>query len=200
MKNNKKIWDYLFRPFQFIAGGKALFFGIVVMSVLVGLCYLTDTAFDGTIDMHYICEKSTILEQIYCIFGVYAIMVIVFYITALIVSGKNARLIDIAGTFALAKTPLIIAALVGFLPISKALCQLDMINLSPENMQQLMLITLKMSPVLILSIVMIVWYVVLMYNGYSVSANVRGTKGVLTFIAALFVSEVLSKIFLWAIT
>ncbi|MCL1867492.1 MAG: hypothetical protein FWF72_00865, partial [Paludibacter sp.] len=199
MKNSKKNWDYLFRPFQFIAGGKALIYGVLVMFALVGLCYLTDTVFDGALDSHYICEKSTILEQIYCVFGVYIIMVIIFYITALIVSGKNVRLIDIAGTFALAKTPLIPVALMGFWSLSKSLCGIDLTDFSPDAIQQMMFIVLKMSPMLIVSVAMLVWYIVLMYNGYSVSANVRGIKGVLTFIAALLVSEILSKVFLWAV-
>jgi hypothetical protein len=195
MKDNVKIWDYLFRPFRFIAGGKALIYGILVMLLLVGLCLLTDTMFDGTLDSHYGCEKSIILQHIYCIFGVYIITVIVFYVTALIVSGKNVRLIDIAGTLALAKIPLIVDALLGFLPLSKALCGIDL-DFSPEGMQQISMIILKMSPFLILGVVTLIWYIVLMYNGYSVSANVRGTKGVLTFIAALLLSETLSKVFL----
>lgn len=198
MKNNVKIWDYIFRPFRFIAGGKALIFGILVMFLLVGLCYLSGTIFNGVFDVHYICEQSTVLEHIYCIFGVYIVTVIIFYITALLASGKNIRIIDIAGTLALAKIPLIITALTGFISVSKALCGIDL-DLSPENMQQIMPIILKMLPLLIICIIMSVWYIVLMYNGYSVSANVSDTKGVLTFIAALVVSEVLSAVFLWFI-
>ena len=199
MKINKKIWDYLFHPFRFIAGVKALILGILVMILLVGLCYLTDTELNGAFDNHLGCQKSTFINQIYYVFGVYIIMIIVFYITAILAGGKKVRFIDIAGTFALAKIPLIFAILCLF-PMSKAFCGIiDLANptsLSPENMRQIMILSLKMSPLLIVGMAMIIWYIVLLYNGYSVSANVRSTKGVLTFIAAAFVCEILSKIFL----
>jgi len=81
---------------------------------------------------------------------------IVFYITALIVVGKKVRFIDISVTFAFAKIPLIIVTLLGFIPISQALCGVmdttDVINSSPENIRQLIMITLRMSPILIVSI------------------------------------------------
>ncbi|MDR3218174.1 MAG: YIP1 family protein [Dysgonamonadaceae bacterium] len=199
MKENNYFWKVLINPFRFVAGGKALFFGFLVMALLVVLAFLADIGFDGVLDMHYGCgeREKSFLPHIYCIFGSWIIAVAVFYVTALIAAGKKVRIVDIAGTFALAKTPLLINALLAFLPVAKIMCGMDLTNISsPETMQQLMLTLLKVSPLLIVNVIILIWYIVLMYNAYSVSANIKGAKGILTFIAALLVSEILSKVFL----
>jgi hypothetical protein len=49
----------------------------------------------------------------------------------------------------------------------------------------------------IVGIITIVWMVALMYNAYSVSANLKGQKGILSFIAALLISEILSIVLLY---
>ncbi|MDR2824500.1 MAG: YIP1 family protein [Prevotellaceae bacterium] len=199
MKNSRNIWDYIFRPFQFVAGGKALILGIVTMFVLVALCYASNTFFDGAIDAHYGCKEKAILPHVYCVFGVWVVMTVLFYLTALLAGSKKTRLIDIAGTLALAKLPLIVFALIGFLPMTKALCGLDLTNFNPmdtETTRQIMMVAVKMLPTLFVCLLAVIWYIVLMYNGYSVSVNLRGTKGILTFIAALLVSEILAKMLL----
>ncbi|MDQ3191921.1 MAG: hypothetical protein M3Q58_10030 [Bacteroidota bacterium] len=47
---------------------------------------------------------------------------------------------------------------------------------------------------IIISIALLVLMVVLMYKAYSVSCNIKGTKGVVSFIGALLLAEIVSKI------
>jgi hypothetical protein len=45
----------------------------------------------------------------------------------------------------------------------------------------------------------VIWSVVLKYNAYSVSANVKGIVGAGSFIIGLIVAEILSKILIYII-
>jgi hypothetical protein len=49
----------------------------------------------------------------------------------------------------------------------------------------------------LLMIPLIVWTVALMYNAYSISANLRGPKAIWTFIASFLIAEILSKVILY---
>ena len=55
-KNNNKqkrtLGQWLFNPFQFIAGGSALLVGLIIMLVSAYLGSLSNTHFDGVLDFH----------------------------------------------------------------------------------------------------------------------------------------------------
>jgi uncharacterized protein (DUF697 family) len=51
----------------------------------------------------------------------------------------------------------------------------------------------------LLMLPLLVWMIVLMYKAYSVSCNVRGPKAILSFIAALILAEILSKLAIHAL-
>jgi hypothetical protein len=198
----KSVWNYLFRPSLYIAGGKSLLLGIIVMLILTFLGYGCFIAFDGVIDAHYLPLDKPIplLHHVYCVFGSWAVSVLVFYITALLVSKVKTRFIDIAGTLAVAKTPYILAAVIGLIPGAHlnfgvkydALTMQDMLAILQDNIIMVIFMSL-------IGIILLIWVIVLMYNAYSVSANIKGNKGILSFIVAVLVSEILSKIMLFFI-
>lgn len=190
MKTNRNVWSYLFRPFQFIAGIKSLLLGIITLLILSLLGHLSHTYFDGVLDVHYVCTDapSTLLTHVIWIFGSWIIAVIIMYLTALILAGRSVRFIDMAGTLAMAKIPMIGAALWGFIPIIH-ICIGNPVDLQ-LMMNEILVPTLLALP----SLIFLIWSIVLMYNAFSISGNLKGTKGVLSFIATLLISELLSKI------
>lgn len=190
MKTNRNVWSYLFRPFQFIAGIKSLLSGIVILFITSLLGNLSHTYFDGVLDIHYGCPDmpSTLLTHVIWVFGSWIIVVIIMYLTALILAGRSVRLIDMAGTLAMAKTPMIGAALWGFIPIIHV-CMGNPIDVQ-VMMSEILIPTLLALP----SFIFLIWSVVLMYNAFSVSGNLKGAKGIVSFIIALLISELLSKI------
>ncbi|MDU1891269.1 MAG: hypothetical protein E6767_11315 [Dysgonomonas sp.] len=196
MKNNSTLKDWLFSPFKFIAGGKALILGIITMLLLSILAYFSITHFDGAIDIHYGFGNSPYLLHAYYQICNWIVLTIVFYITAYIVTKSSIRFIDIAGTLALSQAPLIIAALWG-------LTSMAHLEISGEEMRGMRIdelttmlkdnilgITLTVFVILIPAI----WNIILKYNAYSVSANIKGNKGVMSFIIALLISEVITKV------
>jgi hypothetical protein len=50
--SNRSLTQWLFNPFRFIAGFKALLLGLIVIALTSLLASLSDTHFDGTLDVH----------------------------------------------------------------------------------------------------------------------------------------------------
>jgi len=196
MKNKSTFSTWLFKPFQYIAGGKALILGLIVMLILSVIGYLGNTHFNGVIGMQYaplLPITPYIIHAAYQIIA-FVSMTVVFYITARIVSKTSVRLIDIAGTMSLSQVPHILFGLIGLIPA---------IHLEFNDITRLM-DTMKENVVTIiivavLSIIIIAWSIALKYNAYSVSGNIKGAIGGVTFAIALIASEIISKILIYII-
>jgi len=201
MTSNNSITTWLFKPFKFIAGSKALIIGIVLMSLISVLGYFSNTHFDGVLDIHYGCPEIPspyINHALYQLIG-WGTLTIVFYITARIVTKSDIRFIDIAGTLALAQAPLILAAVSGFIP-SVHICLGDLNTTSLAEMASVLKENILMLSIsgLVMTVI-VIWSILLKYNAYSVSANVKGAIGIVSFIIALVISEIISKVLLYLI-
>lgn len=119
-----------------------------------------------------------------------AISVIFAPIARFFGSGSRVRFIDIAGTQALARAPLAPAAAVCTLPwIRNSLAEL------PSALQNYDFAGAG-AGVLLASLVMltgIIWTVVLMWNAFSVSCNMKGGRGIALFVVAIVIGELVTK-------
>jgi len=168
---------WLFNPFIYIAGEQALFVGWVVMLLASGIASFSKTHFDGALDVHFGAETAfliSLLEQ----FVAWLSVTTVFYFFALVFSKSKIRFIDIAGTMALARVITLIFAILGFLPIW---------NVSLDN-------PIMLLPGALLTLLPAIWMIALMFNAFSVSANIRASKAVICFILGLLSAEILSKV------
>lgn len=172
-----KIW--LFNPFKYIAGTKALLIGLAVMLATAVISSFSMTHFDGVIDAHYgllTPFSYYIADQL----AAWLPAVLCFYLAGLLFSRSATRFIDIAGTLALARWPYIFIAVINlFLPPDL-----------PKDINHIgagiILNALVMIPVT-------VWMVALLYKAFYTSTNLKGSRGTIIFILALVLAEVLSK-------
>jgi hypothetical protein len=173
--------DLLFNPFRRVAGGRSLVIGLLVLMLTAIVAYYSHCHFDGVIDVHV--GLSTPLWS-YFMEGLldWLCAALIFFAAARICSGTKARFIDIAGTMAMARWPMFFAALLCFIPVQEPLPG-AMIHVSAG------LIVLSLG-LLACSI----WMVALMYQGYSISAHLRGRKAIWSFVIALVLSESISKL------
>jgi len=198
-KNNNKqkrtLRQWLFNPFQFIAGSGTLLLGLIIMLVSAFLGSLSNTHFDGVLDVHSGTAAplwfflTEVLIDWLCIS-------IVLLIAGFIVSRSSFRVVDVFGTQALARAPYLISAL-ALLPKGSIRFTNYLVS---KITQQVPAEAIKSTDILffavglIVVLLMIVWIVVLMYRAYSVSCNTKGGKAIGSFIAALIIAEILSKI------
>ena len=107
MQQEMTLARWLFNPFIRIAGTTSLVVGLVAI-LLGGLAAaVTGIRFDGLLDMHFVGSVpvwSPILEGL---LNWIVIFVLFALVARLFGGGSGARLIDIAGTQALARAPLI---------------------------------------------------------------------------------------------
>lgn len=184
MKNNE-FWGFLFNPFTRIAGLQAFGIGLVFVLFTGIIGAYSHVCFDGAIDMHLVNEISIIQSFKYLFVDLIAI-ILVMSITGLIIS-KGFRFIDILGTMILAKAPLIILAIAGFFTVSP---DINEIMKNPNVIFQ----SVSFISVMLLTFTVTIWTIALMYNALKISCDVKGSKLTVSFIAALFFAEIISKI------
>jgi hypothetical protein len=183
---------WLFNPFVYIAGGRALALGGLIMIASAAIVSLNNGHFDGAMDVHF-GAKTTLIKSFCETFISWACLVLSLFGLGKIASDSSVRFIDIAGTVALARWPMLLLSFIGFIS------QPPDINPQKATVEELMKVTMKPSVIIegLLSLPLIVLFIVLLYNAFSVSTNLKGSKSVWAFIAGLAVAEIASKAILY---
>ena len=172
-------YKWLFNPFLYIAGAKALLIGWIAMLLASVVAYFSKTHFDGAIDIHFGAGGNYsffLAEQ----FIAWISLSMLFYPIGLIFSKSKIRLIDVAGTMAMARVITLPVSFMGFLPIY------------PVNLDDPTILILS----IIVTLVPAIWMIALMFNAFVVSTNIRGAKATACFTTGLISAEILSKVLL----
>ncbi len=184
----------VFNPFSYIAGTEALFYGLALISLTALLGWASNTWLDGLLDLHY-GPAAPFWIHLALGFTNWLSMVIVLTPMAMMLSPSRVRFVDIAGTQALARAPMLIATATGFLTAPHQVGQWAVYTFLGEGESvELAGHHIIIAALTILVIVlMVIWMVVLMYNAYKVSANIKGTRAGLSFTAAILIAYAISK-------
>ncbi len=202
MQTGSKPITLLLNPSIYIAGARALLLGWAAIFLAGLLGALSGTHFDGVLDVHtnptgspptplwfFICE------------GFIAWLCLT---AALLMAGKltapgGFRVIDLAGTQALARWPTMFISVIALLPGYQRFTGhlLDQLLNRGGHIQFVTPDAFAFFCVVLVMTVLICWTVYLMYKAYSVSCNVTGAKAVVSFIVAVIAAEVCSKTILY---
>lgn len=185
----------VFNPFTHIAGMKAFAIGLPVILLSSVLGYMSHIHFDGALDSHLsdignvYCYLTEGLIDFICI-------LIVFYIAGIIISGLHFRFIDLMGTIALSRAPMILIPLAALIfPQHKVADYLNYVYMNtgdPVSLTSTDIIGFIIS--VFIMIFVIIWMVALLFNAYKICVNKKGARLIVSFIIALIISEVISKI------
>lgn len=192
--------QYLFNPFKTLAGSKALILGVSVILIAAFLGSLSNTHFDGVLDVHIGREAPTWLFFAESLIDWLCVVLFLFF-SALIVSRSQWRFIDILGTQALSRWPTLISALVMLHPANRRFAEYLMSKVGQGSTA----VTINTSDAVIfftatiIALLMLIWMVALMYRAYAVSCNVKGAKAIVTFIISLILAEAVSKVLIIAL-
>jgi hypothetical protein len=173
-----KTW--IFNPFVYIAGWKSLYTGLSFMVLTLIVAFYSGTHFNGALDVHvgwHTAASVYIFEQLIA----WGSTVILFFLAAVFLSRSRFRFIDIAGTIALARAPMLLAAIMGFIPVLH--------STKPENVSGAVL------AFAFLMLIPVIWMIALMFNAFTISSNLKGARGIIGFSIALILAEV-SSLFL----
>ncbi len=171
---------FLKNPFERIAGWPALGLGLAAMALTAWLGKVNGLWFDGVLDVHIGAREQSWTEAFSMQGVAWLSMVLCVGLAGLIFGKSRFRLIDVAGTLAFSRLPMLLLALLAFLPIVPA---------GLKDIPRVVIFVL-------LCIGATVWMVIWMYRGYSVSCRVSGDRGIASFAGALLVGETISKLVL----
>jgi len=175
MKNK---WKWVYNPFERIAGGSALILGVVIMALTAIVGKINHVAFDGVLDVHTGASFGFLASFVMQAVDFLALF-LTMWIAGVCFSKSRLRVIDIAGTMALSRAPMLLLAVICFLPVIPAGVY--------DDIPRLIIFGL-------ICIAFAIWMIALMYNAYSVSCNLKGSRAVISFIGALLVAEIIAKL------
>jgi len=181
---------WLFNPFLYLAGARALILGLASMCITAIICSFSNTHFDGIVDVHPVITPlapyfvETLIDWV--------VIAAMLYLGGIAFSRSSIRLIDVAGTLALARWPLIIAAVAGFGIDAAAVAEFK----NRPVAEATKLITPQFLVCSLVQLAGLIWYVALMYKAFSISCNLKGGKAAGIFIAALVLAEITVKLIL----
>ncbi|HET8573193.1 MAG TPA: YIP1 family protein [Edaphocola sp.] len=174
------IQEILFNPFKKLAGSKALGIGLAILLVTAVIAGFSHCHFDGALDAHMGADLPAWVYYLEALIA-WGITALVFYLTGVIFSTSKIRLVDVLGTTALARYPFFFMAILGFgMPEPTSSVGLPFAN--------------TYIVISLLSVLIAIWNIALLYHAFSVSCNLKKSKGVKAFIVALIVAEIISKI------
>ena len=183
---------WLFNPFLRIGGEQALVIGTAVI-VLTGLLAAAgETHFGGLLRLSI---GSSVPLWVPVVEGlvIWAVMSAFFVVVSLLVAPRSVRLVDIAGTQALARAPLVLLALAN-LPAPVRDANREMAAAIVEGR-----LPPPMTASLIAGVlggVCVVWMVQLMWKAFAASCNQRGGRAVAFFVAVVIAGHVATSFLL----
>lgn len=166
MKKFDNITTWLFNPFKYIAGVKALVIGLIFMIISGFLCYKFRIRLDGIIDMHY-SYKMSFQMCLLDVFKSYLILSVIFSLFSFLPKVK-ARIIDIFGTIALANYPLVLMILTANLVKNTSLLIIALVPL-----------------------LFTIWRITLFFNAIKVSFGLKKSNIVAFFIVGFIIAEII---------
>lgn len=179
----------LFKPFERFSENQLLIVGICATLIGSYLAYLFDGRYDGALDFHLIKSKNGYEPFIDNGINIFTTFVFVF-IAAKIVNGKT-RIIDAFTSVLVARIPLYLLPFTNFnLALSNDIDPTDLNAMMAYLNEHIVAVAI----ISILSILAVVWFIALLWNGYKTASNAKGTKAILLFISAILLAEITSKI------
>lgn len=189
-----RIKTWLFNPFQYVAGGRALLVGLAVILVSGLITYRGRVYFDGVMDVHIGVGGGLWFFLVQGVIN-WLCLAVWLYFLGLIVSKSSFRMIDLFGTEALARWPFLIIALVMGLKANREVTNyfISLLKEGEWSVSVNYMVFLVFFVATAVMVSMIVWSVVLMYRAYAISCNLKGAKAVVTFVVGLIGAEIMSK-------
>ena len=191
LQDKKSLWN----PFVYIAGERALLLGLGIITLSAFIGYLNNAWLDGILDLHFGPAAPFYWHLGMGLINWLSVLIILAPL-AYILSDTRIRFVDLAGTMALARFPMLIAVLTGFFKAPVRVSQDVLYNYlaigEPVNVTIFdYILTLVLVTVMIL---MIIWQVALLFNAYKLCANLKGSRAGISFTVGFIAAYILSKV------
>jgi hypothetical protein len=175
--------NYLYNPFTRIAGLKSLITGLFALLLTTYLSFWTGTHFNGLSNIDFAKDSGFIFFLVEHLSSWISISIF-FYLSGLFLSKSKIRVIDILGTLLFARIPLIITPLIRIFPF----------------FQSFVFQSWEMYLILGIYLFSLIWTIILLFNGFKISCNLKNVKLITSFIISLIIAEITTRLIIIAIT
>jgi hypothetical protein len=169
--------NYLYNPFIKIAGFKSLILGLIGFVIVTYLAFKTGTHFNGLLNIDFARDSA---YHVFLTENLLNWICISFfmYISGLIFSQSKIRIVDVLGTTLLSRIPLIIAPAIRTIPI----------------FQSFMFQSWQMYFIISFYMISLAWTIVLLFNAFKISCNLKNEKLIILFIICFLLSDICTKL------
>jgi len=185
----------LFKPFEKYSEQQLLIIGILSLIIGTYLASILNTRFDGAIDMHLV-QSTTLIRVIKDVLISVSCLLLCLFVVGKIINSKT-RFVDIFSATIVARIPFYLFLLFNinnfFSNYTQQLLEFQKSG-NPADIDPTALAVV--SVVGFLAIGFIVWFFALLWNGFKIATNAKGSKSVLLFIVGILIAEVISKVLL----
>lgn len=186
----------LFKPFEKYSEHTLLLVGI--LSTIIGsfAAFAFNLRFDGVIDIHMSTSNSFFQALLDNLINIFCLVLFLFASAKFI--NKKTRLVDILTATMVARIPFYLLPILNVNGMISTASE-ELIQLSQDNLISQISFS-SLLPIIIFgifTIVFLVWYISLLFNGYKTASNAKGNIPVLLFIASLLFAEILSKLLVY---
>ena len=182
----------VYNPFEIFSEKQLLLFGLILLIVGSAIGFLFNGRFDGLVDLHFV-EFADFHEVLIDNLINTVLLTLFLFLLGLFINPKT-RIIDLLNTALIARIPFYI------LPFFNANNRITIITDSlievaaSNNLDAInMLDTLIIVVFGILALLTLIWFAVLLWNGFKVATNAKGTKNVVLLVTVVLVTEIASK-------
>ncbi|HQX02945.1 MAG TPA: hypothetical protein PKZ44_02440 [Flavobacterium sp.] len=182
----------LYNPFELYSERQLLIFGLVLTLIGSFLGYLFNGRFDGIIDFHLL-ESVTFFEVVLDNFFNAVLLTMLLFINGKLINSKT-RFVDVLNASLLARIPFYILPFFNFNNV-----MYDVSNRTYDIMVAGSFNAISTPDIILLmlfsfvAICTLIWFSVLLWNGFKVATNAKGIKNIILFIFTILVAEVVSK-------
>lgn len=182
----------LYNPFELYSERQLLIFGLVMTLIGSFLGYLFNGRFDGIVDFHLL-ESVTFLEVVLDNFFNTVLLTTLLFITGKLINSKT-RFVDVLNASILARIPFYILPFFNFNNV-----MYDVSNRTYDIMVAGSFNAISTPDIILLmlfsfvAICSLIWFSVLLWNGFKVATNAKGIKNIILFIFTILAAEVVSK-------
>ncbi|MFY0482363.1 hypothetical protein ACI6PS_07130 [Flavobacterium sp. PLA-1-15] len=186
----------LFNPFEKYDENKLLIFGLAFTLVGSYLGYAFQGRYDGIMDLHFPDAVELIQPFVDNLVNILSLTILLFLLGKYI--NPKTRLIDILTTVMIARIPIYLLTFSNYQNYNSELGKKILTSFDVSNPQNGL--NLETSEIFFLAlftgvtILFIIWFVILLFNGFKIASNSRGIKNNLLFAGAIILAEILSKI------